>query len=818
MEKIKYLYKITYSKTRENKELFLIISIVTAMIIVFTTMSSSISFAYQALAMKSESYDISVLDVSLETANEIKEEIESEVSVKYSAQKTQQLRFYFENREFFTDLIGAEGDYLEVYGENLIEGRLPEAENEILLDNKYIIQTGEAISVGTEIELYCDLDGYVSQDAQEFTVVGIVDSRMHDNIFDVNVYTTIETVEKILEQEDILYGYMMCAEGDSFEIIDYNYSKIYNIASAVLERSDQTGRIVMNEEKYMLYQDKSMTENSFGKTFQILAYVVGLISSFMIYNAISVSTNEKIRLYGTLQSLGLSKRGMFRNMLFNTVLSGLHGITLGCLFGFLLNHTVGKILMNAFNKGFGSSSLIKFDVVDRPIAYLQATGIVWGVLLLAQMVIVIQIRRFSVVDAIKYNGNSKVTRTGQKRSRQGIRNIIAYLGDRNLSRNKLQYFYTFLTISFSVTLLMSVTAFFGSMDIKDFDAFKKAGFCDYEFRCAENEAVITSEMIDGIKAQTNIKEVYGLRYSAWELFTEDAYTHERRLENVTDDAEIEKIMQEYIVAVFVAENAVLEEILEDEGIRGYDLSKPYVLINAVSGESGEIILYRNNEKIKIALNGTLNNNYLLDGQILCRVSLTMNEAAFHKYFQSPLTYTGILVTSDENQDVIVDEVREFLNAKGVDTYFKNCYEAIQDVKNQGVNLMVIAGYLMICILAMAIVNCVNIMRIIVKQRQKEFGILMTLGMSYRDLISLLSYEIRCLTLWAVSFAMLFSTLITVYATSVGGREIKWGTVLLIVIGTGILFYIGMCYVAKKIASGLIHKNIKANLEESDVSN
>ena len=394
MEKIKYLYKITYSKTRENKELFLIISIVTAMIIVFTTMSSSISFAYQALAMKSESYDISVLDVSLETANEIKEEIESEVSVKYSAQKTQQLRFYFENREFFTDLIGAEGDYLEVYGENLIEGRLPEAENEILLDNKYIIQTGEAISVGTEIELYCDLDGYVSQDAQEFTVVGIVDSRMHDNIFDVNVYTTIETVEKILEQEDILYGYMMCAEGDSFEIIDYNYSKIYNIASAVLERSDQTGRIVMNEEKYMLYQDKSMTENSFGKTFQILAYVVGLISSFMIYNAISVSTNEKIRLYGTLQSLGLSKRGMFRNMLFNTVLSGLHGITLGCLFGFLLNHTVGKILMNAFNKGFGSSSLIKFDVVDRPIAYLQATGIVWGVLLLAQMVIVIQIRRF----------------------------------------------------------------------------------------------------------------------------------------------------------------------------------------------------------------------------------------------------------------------------------------------------------------------------------------------------------------------------------------------------------------------------------------
>ncbi len=818
MKKLKYLYKITYSKTRENKELFHIISIVTAMIIVFTTMSASISFAYQALAMKSESYDLSVLDVSLETANEIKEEIESEVPVKYSAQKTQQLRFYFENREFFTDLIGVEGDYLEVYGENLIEGRLPEAENEILLDKKYILQTREPITVETQIKLYRDLDGYVSQDSQEFTVVGIVDSRMHDNLFDVNVYTTIETVEKILEQEDILYGYMMCTEGDSFEIIDHNYSKIYDIASSVLESTNQSGRIIMNEEKYMLYQDKNLTENSFGKTFLMLAYVVGLISSFMIYNAISVSTNEKVRLYGTLQSLGLSKRGMFQNMLINTIISGLQGITLGCFWGFLLNHTIGKVLMNAFNKGFGSSSLIKFDVVDRPIAYVQSAGIVWGVLLLAQMVIMFQIRRFSVVEAIKYNGNSEVPQTGQKKTRRLIQNIVAYLGSRNLSRNKLQYFYTFLTISFSAILLMSVTAFFGSMDIKDFDAYKRAGFCDYEFRCAGNEAVITPEMIEDIKAQTSIKEIFGLRYSAWELFTEDADTYERRLENVTDNAEIEKIMQEYIVAVFVAENEVLEEILEDEGIRGYDLSKPYVLINAASGESEEIILYRNNEEIEIALNGTLNNNYLLDGQILCRVSLTMNEAAFHKYFQCPLTYTGILVTSDENQDVIVEEVREFLNAKGVDTYFKNCYEEMQDVKNQGVNLMVIAGYLMICILAMAIVNCVNIMRIIVKQRQREFGILMTLGMSYKDLISLLSYEIRCLTLWAVSLAMLFSTLITVYVTSVGGREIKWGTVLLIVVGTGILFYMGMCYIVKKIAGRFVHKNIKANLEESDVSN
>ena len=821
MKKIKYLYKITYSKSRESREILIIISIITAMVIVFTTMSASISFAYQALAMKSDAYDISVLDVSFETVDNIIEKIESQMMVKFSSKKTEQVRFYFENEDFFTDLIGAEGDYLEIYGEKLIEGKLPQNQYEILLDQKYISQTGQDIKIGTQIKLYRDISGYVSDEEHIFTVVGIIESSMHDNIFDVNAYTSIGTIEKILSTENMLYGYMMCTDGNDFETLDQYYATLYEVASSELLNSDEDGRILMNEEKYMLYQDKYLTESSFGKAFMVLAYIVGIVSSFMIYNAISVSTNEKIRLYGILQSLGLSKGGMLVNMFVNTILSGMQGIALGCLLGFVLNHSVGVLLMNSFNKGLGSSSLIKFDVVDRPLAYLQSAGIVFVVLLVAQFAIAIQIKSFTVIDAVKYNGMLKKVKSSCKKTSCKIKNIIPYIGGINLSRNKLQYFYTFLTLFFSVTLLMSVVAFFGDMDVKDFDAYKKAGFCDYEFRCATNNPEITQELIDEMQIELNVSEVYGLRYSAWEVFTEDSESHNKKLQNVdgTNTQILDQIMQEYLVAVFVTEDEVLEEIIIDQGIDNYNLEEPYVLINASSGFSEEeILIYKEDKEILVPLNGKINNNYILDGQILCNITLTMNQEAFETYLQMPLTYTGILVTSNNNQDVVVDEVRDFLNSNGIESYFKNCYEEMQDIKNQGINLMIIAGYLMLCVFIMCIVNCVNIMRIIVKQRRKEFGILMTLGMSRKDSVSLLCYEIRFITGWAVCLGMFFSVIIVAYMTAIGNREISWGGIWLIVILIGILFYVGIWYITKHIGERLIQKNIKNNLEESYVSN
>lgn len=78
MKKLKYLYKITYSKTRENRELFFIISIVTAMIIVFTTMSESISFAYQALVIQEEAAPY--LE-GQKTAEEVMDIIQSRVEI-----------------------------------------------------------------------------------------------------------------------------------------------------------------------------------------------------------------------------------------------------------------------------------------------------------------------------------------------------------------------------------------------------------------------------------------------------------------------------------------------------------------------------------------------------------------------------------------------------------------------------------------------------------------------------------------------------------------------------------------------------------------
>ena len=491
---MKILNTLTLKNLKLNKKRTIVtiigISLSVALICAITTFTVSIQKTMLEREIKTNgNYHIRVQDVSKENEKYLEnnakiDELQISQEIGYAPLEESQN----ENKPYA---------YIEGYDENLlqnggivlVEGRLPENENEIVIP-EHVIQNGKVEwNVGDTIEFdignrykgeyilnqtnpyYTDQDRldrkesgieddleqetFVASTKKTYTIVGIME-RLNSESYSAPGYTMITKLDKIDDTKNVNMSIILKDPTEVYDFEDY------------LKNDLQIDETNISENQDLLYYMgifKSDRMESFVLT--MIAIVIGIIvftSAFVIKNSFSISLTEKTRELGMIASVGATAKQIRKSIFFEGAVLGLISIPLGIVIGIVAIGIVLAIVNVIINSG--STPLIDNFELHLTISW---GAIIVAIIVSIVMIIISLIRpsyragKISPIDAIRESSDVKVKKNKHKHKEYkltkkifGIEGVIAR---KNFRRSRKRYRTTIFSIFLSIILFISMNAF-----------------------------------------------------------------------------------------------------------------------------------------------------------------------------------------------------------------------------------------------------------------------------------------------------------------------------------------------------------------------
>lgn len=375
----------------------------------------------------------------------------------------------------------------------LVEGRMPENENELVI-GRHIRSNGLVdLNVGDVLTLSVGnrmSEGYgLTQDSsyfyeeetlepafeRTFTIVGIIErpitaveptiapgysvfTKMGDpkEAKILNVYATY-TDRGLKNREQVTAGIL----GVSEEL----YSRYYGGGSYTEEEMEQIRRVARTvTENYWVLKWELMIFSSSAMNMlygmSVIAILIIIVTSvFCIHNSFVISLTEKMKLYGRLSSVGTTARQQRRMVYYEASFLGFVGIPLGILSGVgataILVKAVGGLVEEAM--GFSLVFAVSFPAIALSVILSGIT------VFLSSFQSARKAAKISPISAIRANDAVRIRKRELKCPKFvgemfGIGGRIAY---KNLRRARVKYRTTVVSIVVSVAVFIGMSTFVG---------------------------------------------------------------------------------------------------------------------------------------------------------------------------------------------------------------------------------------------------------------------------------------------------------------------------------------------------------------------
>lgn len=389
----------------------------------------------------------------------------------------------------------------------LVEGRLPENENEIVIpthlrtNGRVVLNVGETITlnVGTRMSGGYELtqDNKFSKDANEeivnttaktYKIVGIIE-RPASNIesYSAPGYTFITYMDENNMKDKVnVYARYTKDGSKNYEKVTANilginedlYERYLNgeLSKKYLEgdklADEQLSEIVkqLANAKYtgtvnqylILLENNPLNERGLGNLGMIVIIACAIIvvtSVFCIRNSFDISITEKIKQYGMLRSVGATKKQIRRNVFFEATILGLIGIPLGLILGAFASYLL-VIVSNFFLVDMLTQGL-KLVLSYSWVAMLVAVLLGFVTIYLSALKSAYKASKVSPIDSIRNSSDIKI-KAKKIKSPKLIGKIFGVGGDisyKNLKRNKKKYKTTVISIVVSVSIFIALSYF-----------------------------------------------------------------------------------------------------------------------------------------------------------------------------------------------------------------------------------------------------------------------------------------------------------------------------------------------------------------------
>lgn len=471
--------KVTLRHLKENKRrtLVTIIGVIISVAMITAVAALSVSFLDLVIRediAKNGEWHVQYEDVTVEQLKAIEKDSETKKLILSSdgyaalaeSNNAYKPYVYFKNY----NKIGMEQFPIEV-----IDGRLPQNENEIAISETIITNAKVDYKIGDQLtfnigERVDKKEGTVLSQTQPLkreqdtineelnikekktaAVVGIIESPSWEPAWSPG-YTVIGYVD----EQSLSKGETI----DALVVLEKVKGSLYEHANH-LAAVEGIAKVRFNSDLLRYY---GVTDNdSLRQTlYSLVGIIMGIIiigSVALIYNAFAISVSERARHLGMLSSVGATKKQKRNSVFFEGAVIGAISIPIGILAG-LGGIGATFVFINTFiHEALGVTE--KMELVVTPASILLACGVSILTIFISTYIPAQKASKVSAIDAIRQTHDIKLTRKTVKTSKlvRKIFGLEAEIGLKNVKRNKKRYIATVFSLVISIVLFLTVAYF-----------------------------------------------------------------------------------------------------------------------------------------------------------------------------------------------------------------------------------------------------------------------------------------------------------------------------------------------------------------------
>ena len=360
----------------------------------------------------------------------------------------------------FMDDNCAKWSYIE-----LKEGRMPASGNEIIMDSVVLSALGYEPVIGESVEISYDLMGFTPTDGavtitDTFTLVGFWDFDPVSPAHFLNVSREYaEEISKKIENMgfpkprtdlDVMFSSSTAIDSEMTEaILDCGY-RVGNVST------DETIRYGVN---YGYMMSTLRSEDMIGAMIPILAFALLIVFTgyLIIYNIFQISVATDIKFYGLLKTIGSTKKQIKRVVRYQALILCAIGIPVGLLLGYLLGIVLSPVALSITTVGGKSLTVSASPMIFVASAVFELFTVMISVSKPGRMA-----GKVSPVEAVRYNEAGSAGK--KEKSTKGAK--VAQMAFANISRNKKKTLIVFVSLSLSIVILNSINLFIKGMDVE----------------------------------------------------------------------------------------------------------------------------------------------------------------------------------------------------------------------------------------------------------------------------------------------------------------------------------------------------------------
>lgn len=613
-------------------------------------------------------------------------------------------------------IVGFSNEAIDNLNIKIIEGRMPQNENEIVVQRQMLKALKLDWKIGDEISLeigkrmlgeiqlaqedfYSTEEQFVVKESKKYEIVGIIEHP--GNIIEdyrSQSYTIITQMNYINENNKINVFVRYKNPNDVNISGKYNANeKLINLETNNLEEEDIQFMYILAG---------------------IIMLLVVVMSVFCIRNSFEISITERVKEYGILASVGATSKQIKHNVFLEGFMLGIIANPIGICLGIFLVFIIVKLIGNTLSEQLWGTQFI-FSV--NILAIIMAIVVNSLTIYLISKKSAKKASKISPIEAIRSNKDIKIERKKIKSSKLvkkvfGIGGDIAY---KNLKRNGKKYKTTINSIIISLILFIAMTSFV-QYSLKN---------VENTYEKEYNISILNSrnyEVIKEISQNSNVKEYTLLRTGKLNGHTINAVGEQEYYRFIKKLGLNYKDVKDKLIWINPS-NSTQEELQEYQIDFENDFEKGYIIKGKINNQNVEI------EVIEITTNTPMGMENLFWG---CGI---VSEEFWQKYKFGIGEEDNISIyINTENAYELEDWIMSNYSDEDMTISNQDAY-----MRNNKILWTLIASFLYILIGMITLISMTNIFNAIttnMQLRQKEFAVLKSIGLTRKEFNRMINLE------------------------------------------------------------------------------
>lgn len=717
----------------------------------------------------------------------------------------------------------------------LKDGRIPNAANEIVVGENALKDGSLSYKIGDQITLNVGNRTYEGEVINDNSPIGktwnggeleVVGEETIENM-KPETYKVVGIIEKTSFEYYDSAGYMLFTKEENtpehlsaFIELKKPQDTFDNIEELAQAINVDKNKFVPNQ-SLLFYYGATKYENVNNTLLPLILIALSVISVgciIVIYNSFAISTMERKKSFGLYSSIGATQKQIKKTVLFEAIIVGSIGITLGIIGGFLGIYVVVKILNMLISESLGMTLLfsVNYLYLVIPLIFMVL------VILISAYLPAKRSSKVTPIEAIRGNDDIKIKASEVKTPKiiTKIFGIEGELAHKNTKRNKKKYRVTIISLFISIIMFNTFTSFLGYI-VKSTNTVDNTDY-DVGFDLTSDLETIKKD-INVIKQSYNIEEERIMLHRGLIDITNNVENSFTTMWKNIGPGNYDR--HELTVQLIVLPDKDMSKITSEEGLI---LNKKYRTIyegntrkttETTMLKNGTYTLEVDGSSTKIKAVTSDKEYYGLKNALYSQHPvLLISESTYKNKFNPIESSANYVFNTKDYKKIAKDYEDKKINLESSINNMNSPKIENANIKNIVLAIKILFYGFIALVVLIGVTSVINTINTSMNLRRKEFAMLRSVGLTPKGFNKLLFFESLFFGLKSLFYgipvsiginALIALAMAGVFETSL---IIPWGSMLITVIGVFIIVIIAMKYATKKIKK----ENILESLREENI--